>query len=111
MTSKKIIKFTIKGAEWTFYVLPVSSYVKRFKNDSEAICEVTDKEVFFRKDFLTAEQVRHEIWHIICAQSYTNSANLQADQVEEKNADIFAEEGMYLCYISDMILKELLLKK
>ena len=110
MKSKNFTKHSIKGTEWTFYILTARSYIRKFKNDSEAITLPSDKEVYFRKDFLTSSQVRHELWHVFCEQTYTNSSNLTADQVEEKNAEIFAGEGLYLCNLTDIILNELLVK-
>jgi hypothetical protein len=100
----KSLKITMKGIEWTVYAHSTASYKRRHGSDSHAITYTKDREIFFNKDTLAPDYVRHELLHAFVASSSTNSSSLDVDQMEELCAEIIGEHGVELMLYADQIL-------
>jgi hypothetical protein len=100
----KVFTFSIMGIDWQVYLQSPSSYKKIHGSDSEAITYPSDREVYFNKDYFSAETIRHEVFHCYVASSPTNSATLNADQKEEQCCELFEKYGPLMMLQVDQIL-------
>jgi len=82
--------YNVYGEAWSFNAANGRTYIRKFGSDSEAICLLEDKEVWFNRDELDPQVVAHEIMHILFSQSNHKSADLDAHQTEELAAEIIA---------------------
>lgn len=73
---------------WNIYLISESDEVTLEGAMSEAEIDFESKEIHFKKADLIS--VKHECWHLYKYYTYTNSANLDAEQEEEVSAEMFA---------------------
>lgn len=107
MAKKRSITLDIKGVSYEFILQSPQTYKRNHGSDSAAITYVKDKKVFFRTDEFTNGTIRHEISHVLFAESHTGSSDLSADQVEEVFCEIIAEMYFQIGQICDKIMSAL----
>jgi len=83
-----ILKFKIGGDSWEFNLISSVTYRRRFGSDSEAICLLREKEVWFSRNDFGLNVVAHELVHILFSQSAHGSSDLDSHQTEEIAAEI-----------------------
>ena len=89
MKTKHLI-YTIYGEAWKFHITSHRTYARKFGSDSEAICLLDEKEVWFNKTEFDPQVIAHELMHIFFQQSNHKSAELDSHQTEELAAEIVA---------------------
>jgi hypothetical protein len=94
----------MKGIEWEIFAHSTASYKRKHGSDSHAITYPKDREIYFNKDTLAPDYVRHEVFHAYIASSSTNSSSLTMDQMEELAAELFGEHGVEMMLQVDQIL-------
>ena len=97
------IKHTFNEDEWTIYLLDDGDDL----TDGQAEVLFEKKEIYVKKDDLSASTIKHELWHVFFAYCYTDSANLEANQVEEISASLFEDKGDKILAIAKEIHKKL----
>jgi hypothetical protein len=107
VAKKNSIVIEIKGNHYEFILQSPQTYKRNHGSDSAAITYVKDKKVFFRTDEFNNNTIRHEIAHILFAESHTGSSDLSPDQVEEVFCEIIAEMYSQIQQICDKIVSAL----
>jgi len=107
MSKTKQITYQVYGESWRFHVTSSRTYVRKFGSDSEAICLLDDREVWFNGDELDPQVIAHELMHIFFQQSNHKSAELDAHQVEELAAEIVARSFAVLPHMVIEIYSQL----
>lgn len=100
------IKIAIKGSEWTFNLLSYITYTKKHGDDSCGITSRLTKTVDFLDKHWLIATLHHEIFHVMLAETATDSANLSTDQLEEVAAEIYAKHVYDMLTIADKIAYE-----
>ena len=103
----KVISYSVYGELWKFHLSPARSYIRKFGSDSEAICLLKEREVWFRYDEFTPQVVAHELMHILFLQSNHHSAELDGHQIEELAAEILARSFDVIPHIVISIYSQL----
>ena len=104
MAKLRCIKIKIKGIEWAIYAQTPAAYKRKHGSDSHAITYPRDREIYFNKETLAPDYVRHELLHAYVSSSSTNSSSLTTDQMEELCAEMIGEHGPELFLFVDQIL-------
>lgn len=100
------IKYNFNEDEWTLYVIEDDDDVTTENaNGAEVVFE--KKEIYFRKNELRLNIVLHELFHVYFGYCYLTDAGLDAHQVEEVAASMFADKGELMFVKSKDILKKL----
>jgi hypothetical protein len=103
-TKSKSLKIKIKGIEWQIFAQTPAAYKRKHGSDSHAITYTKDREIYFNKETLAPDYVRHELLHAYVASSSTNSSSLTTDQMEELCAEMVGEHGIEMMLFADQIL-------
>lgn len=98
----------VKGISWDFHLQSSTAYRRAHGKDSGAISYLGDKDVYFDSSQLSPGVVRHEVLHVFVASSGTNSASLDASQMEELCAEIYETHGPEMDLLVDKILEHFL---
>ena len=105
----RVKKVKIKHETWTFKLVSEKTLNKHFGDDwAAAFVEPKNHRAYFCKEDFSIDIVRHELWHVFFSHTYTDSATLDAAQVEEVSADLFAAQGKEMWELADFIYKSLL---
>jgi hypothetical protein len=83
--------------------LSKTKYHKLHGFDSGAITLITEKIIDVKNDGFTTEYIRHELLHAFVAESNTESAMLNSEQIEELCASIVGEYGIEIVRLADFI--------
>jgi hypothetical protein len=102
------ISYSVYGEIWKFHLASQRSYHRKFGSDSEAICLLKERAVWFNKAEFSPQVVAHELMHILFSQSNHNSAELDAHQVEELAAEIVARSFDLIPHITISIYSQLM---
>lgn len=107
MVSKsKIDHFTITvyGEIWNVYKVDLNDDVL-LDEESDAEISLTNREIYIKKPDLVS--IRHELFHLYLDYTYTSSAKLTAEQMEEISCDIYAYKGEEIGKLANDILAKL----
>lgn len=107
MTAKsKIDHFTITvyGEKWNVYKVDSNDDVL-IDEGSDAEISLLNREIYIKKPDLVS--IRHELFHLYLDYTYTSSANLAAEQMEEITCDIFAYKGDEITKLAEEILQKI----
>jgi len=105
--AKKIKDLPIKikdGIPWVVKFYSNRLYIKEYGNDSEAITEPTYKRIGINVDNILPSEIRHEVFHAYMSECNTESAGLNADQVEEVAASVVGVFALDIIKLADYIL-------
>lgn len=86
------IKYSFNEDEWTLYLTDADDTVL-LGEGTDAEVHFDKKEIYFSKEELTLDTVRHEIWHVYFKYCYTSDAGLEYNQLEEISSSLFADKG------------------
>jgi hypothetical protein len=105
---KYIVKTTqtVKGREWSFYLLSDRVFDKLHNADGEENAAMTlppKYEVHFSKSSWSMIDIRHELGHVFFIMTGTNSSNLDVAQVEETMCSIIGADLQEIALIGDRI--------
>jgi hypothetical protein len=100
----KSLKVNILGVEWEIHAVSTAAYKRRHGSDSHAITYTKDREIYFNKDTLAPNYVRHELFHAYIASTNVNSSFLSNEQFEEVCAEIFGDRALDVITHADQIL-------
>lgn len=81
--SKHQASLEIKGRKWIIEYLTPQQYKRKHGLDSEGICLLHEKRIHLNKALISPGIVRHELIHALVEESNTESADLNANQMEE----------------------------
>lgn len=84
------IKYSFNEDEWTIYLTDDDD---DGLTDGQAEVFFDKKEVYIKRGNLTLRVVKHELFHVYFAYCYTDSANLDALQVEEICSSLFEDKS------------------
>ena len=84
------IKYTFNEEEWCVYLTEDDD---DDLTDGQAQVFFDKKEIYVKRGSLTLRVIKHELFHVYFAYCYTDSANLDAVQVEEICASLFEDKG------------------
>ena len=84
------IKEVFNEDTWTLYLIDDDD---DDLTDGQAQVFFDKKEVYIKRRDLTLRVVKHELFHVYFAYCYTDSANLDANQVEEICASLFEDKS------------------
>lgn len=90
---ERLLKFQINSDEWKFRVLTKEQMEKRHGDDIHGLTQIDRHIVDLRQDHLSLPLIRHELFHVHLSYTFTGSAELSQDSMEEICADLFAERG------------------
>lgn len=103
MAKKIELTVNIKGRAWIIRLLAKSVYTKNFGTDSSAITLLDKKEICVSKlDYLIGH-IRHELMHAFVVESNTESAFLNAAQMEELCCSIVGDYAIEIVALADRI--------
>lgn len=91
---------------WTIYLSEEGDNVV-IDEGSEAETDFELKEMYFRKSDLKESTVRHEVWHVFFAYTFTNTADLSSLQTEEISSELFSYQGKKIDKFSEEVYSEL----
>lgn len=100
-TDKKMqgfFHYEINHDLWTFYVVGDDDGVI-IDEDSEAETDTETKEIHLKQSSVNLKNILHELWHVHTDYCFINTANLDAESMEEVSAELFSNRG-------DLILKQ-----
>jgi hypothetical protein len=100
-------KKTIYDDVWTFYLVDDDDNVIASEH-AEGETDPHKKEVYFRRDGVTLETARHEIWHLFKYYCFTHSAELDAHQEQEVSAELYSYQGKRMDKFAEEVLEELI---
>jgi len=100
------VKFTVYEEVWCAYVVSDVDHVIAAE-DSAAETDFHKREVYFRRGDLSITDVLHEMWHIFFGYTFTRTANLTPDQMEEVAAEMFAERSSRIIALSNELFEQL----
>ena len=105
----RVKKIKIRDETWTFKLVSEKTLNKHFEEDwAAAFVDTAAKKVLLAKEHIDLNVIRHELWHIFFSHTYTNSAILTPEQVEEVSADLFAAKGKEIWDLAEFLQKSLL---
>lgn len=79
---------------WKVSVLTPEQYVKEFGQGSLAMCLKDLREVYFIKDYITPETIRHELFHMFMELALIQSCTrLAISDFEECAAEVMGKYG------------------
>jgi len=108
MKKPSSIKIQVKGAEWTVNYLSKIKYHKKHGFDSQAITLPDVKVIDLSHEFMSTINIQHELLHAFVCESNTESANLDANQMEELCASIVGEYAVEIVRLTYYILNSFL---
>lgn len=97
---------TIKGREWSFYLLTDKVFEKLHNTEGEENNAMTlppKYEVHFSKSSWSIVDIRHELGHVFFAMTDTNSSNLDVGQVEETMCSIIGSSLPEIALVADRV--------
>ena len=92
------ISYRVGSEVWEFYLTTHRSYVAKFGKDSDAICLLKEREVWFDKTAFNLSVIAHELMHVYFQQSTHNSSELDSHQTEEVAAEIVAKNWSTIAF-------------
>lgn len=98
---KKKIKIDIRGQKWNVYLFTLENYHSELGEDSRAITEVENFDMYFSEDYLTLPIIRHELTHAMIESYAHYNAELTNPQLEEILCTIME---VYYEYIQELAL-------
>ena len=98
---------SIKGIKWTFEAFPLKKYKSMHGSESVAITDKMKKELHFIIGKCDIHTIRHEVLHAFVSSCCIDSADLDADAIEEIGAEIQAWHHDDIGRISKVIYKRL----
>lgn len=99
-------KIDIYGDSWGFYLIPDDDNVIADET-AAAETDIDKREIYFRKSELEYTVVLHELWHVLFHYSFTGSAGLDSDQLEEISAELFAHKSEKMIEIGRQVYENL----
>ena len=100
------IKFTVNEEQWVAYVVSDADHVIAAE-DSAAETDFHKREVYFRRGDLSLTDVKHELFHVFFGYTFTRTAGLTPDQMEEVAAELFAERSDRIIALSTELFEQL----
>jgi hypothetical protein len=102
----------IKGTKWKYRLIPRELFLKVHKDaeviDHVAITIKQENRIDFTPNELTVETIIHELVHAYMSETYTNSANLENEQMEDIICDMISYNISKIQKQSKRMLKVLL---
>lgn len=92
------IVYRVGAESWEFHLIPHRSYISKFGKDSDAICLLKEREVWFDKTSFNLSVIAHELMHVYFQQSTHNSSELDSHQTEEVAAEIVAKNWAQIAF-------------
>lgn len=86
-------KYTFNEDEWNIYLIEDDD---NDISDEDAAAEVKfeNREIYFRKNALSVNTVKHELWHVYMGYCYLSDATeLSPHSMEEISASLYADKG------------------
>lgn len=105
---KNHIYFKVLNKPWKLIVLDNKRYVRKHGDDSVAITDVTDREIFLAPKGKNYETIAHELLHAYYVELCLHSATeINKDDCEEIFAEFLAKFGKEALALADALLVEL----
>lgn len=98
---------SIKGIKWTYEAFPLKKYKSMHGTDSVALTIKGKHEMHFIQGKCDLATIRHEVYHAFVSSCCVDSAELDADAVEEIGAEIVGHHLQDMDRISNIIYKRL----
>lgn len=94
----KTVKFKFIGDDWILYLVPKEEMEHLTRDDYGdtpiAYVQPADREMFVLDEGdLTLRTLMHELWHVAFSSQLVDTAKLEASQMEEVSAEVFAVHG------------------
>ena len=102
-----MIDLKILDKDWQVFLHSEDSFVERFGDHDAALTLPQEFEVHFCTEHLNLNTVRHELFHCYMSCLCVGSAQLEAHQLEEIAAELFAEHGDKILKMAKALHKEL----
>ena len=99
-------KFKVNEDDWVAYVVSDSDHVIAAES-SAAETDFHKREIYFRRGDLSLSDVRHELHHVFFGYTFTRTAELDPDQMEEVAAELFAERGELMSSLAEELFEKL----
>jgi len=100
------VKFVVNEEQWIAYVISDADHVIAAE-DSAAETDFHKREIYFRRGDLSLADVRHELFHVFFGYTFTRTAELTPNQMEEVAAELFSERSDRIITLSNELFAQL----
>lgn len=103
----KFLRFRINDDSWNWYLVPEDDKTLMDNHDAEAEVDFENHEVHIGEEHLNLITVLHELYHIHCHYTFTQSVNFSKDDMEEVGAELFSRRGEHIINQGKELLNKL----